>query len=59
MLQGYPYIIDPATRLKGVEKLIDRDQYFVIHAARQSGETVLQRVSNGGGMIIREMALYF
>ncbi|MDR0395399.1 MAG: hypothetical protein LBH77_09600, partial [Tannerella sp.] len=33
------YMIDAATRLQGVEELIDREQYFVIHAARQSGKT--------------------
>ncbi|MDR0732918.1 MAG: hypothetical protein LBF08_02480, partial [Dysgonamonadaceae bacterium] len=33
------YMIDAATRLHGVEELIDRKQYFVIHAARQSGKT--------------------
>ncbi|MDR3365747.1 MAG: ATP-binding protein, partial [Prevotellaceae bacterium] len=33
------YMIDASTRLKGVEQLIDREQYFVIHAARQSGKT--------------------
>ena len=33
------YIIDPATRLHGVEDLIEYGQYFVIHAARQSGKT--------------------
>jgi type II secretory pathway predicted ATPase ExeA len=32
-------MIDAATRLKGVEQLIDMEQYFVIHAARQSGKT--------------------
>jgi hypothetical protein len=32
-------MIDAATRLKGVEQLIDMKQYFVIHAARQSGKT--------------------
>jgi hypothetical protein len=32
-------MIDAATRLQGVEQLIDREQYFVIHAARQSGKT--------------------
>jgi hypothetical protein len=32
-------MIDAATRLQGVEELIDREQYFVIHAARQSGKT--------------------
>ncbi|MDR3198407.1 MAG: AAA-like domain-containing protein, partial [Planctomycetaceae bacterium] len=33
------YMIDAATRLQGVEQLIDEEQYFVIHAARQSGKT--------------------
>ncbi|MDR2627897.1 MAG: AAA-like domain-containing protein, partial [Dysgonamonadaceae bacterium] len=33
------YMIDAATRLQGVEELIDSKQYFVIHAARQSGKT--------------------
>ena len=33
------YMIDASTRLKGVEQLIDRNRYFVIHAARQSGKT--------------------
>ncbi|MDR1632666.1 MAG: AAA-like domain-containing protein, partial [Dysgonamonadaceae bacterium] len=33
------YMIDAATRLHGVEALIDNEQYFVIHAARQSGKT--------------------
>jgi hypothetical protein len=33
------YMINAATRLKGVEQLIDMKQYFVIHAARQSGKT--------------------
>ncbi|MDR0567516.1 MAG: AAA-like domain-containing protein [Prevotellaceae bacterium] len=33
------YMIDASTRLKGVERLIDTEQYFVIHAARQSGKT--------------------
>jgi hypothetical protein len=32
-------MIDAATRLHGVEQLIDEKQYFVIHAARQSGKT--------------------
>jgi type II secretory pathway predicted ATPase ExeA len=32
-------MIDASTRLKGVEQLIDMEQYFVIHAARQSGKT--------------------
>jgi AAA+ ATPase superfamily predicted ATPase len=33
------YMIEASTRLKGVEDLIDMEQYFVIHAARQSGKT--------------------
>ena len=33
------YMIESFTRLKGVKQLIDRKQYFVIHAARQSGKT--------------------
>ena len=33
------YMIEAASRLRGVEQLIDMKQYFVIHAARQSGKT--------------------
>jgi hypothetical protein len=33
------YMIEAASRLSGVERLIDMEQYFVIHAARQSGKT--------------------
>jgi hypothetical protein len=32
-------MIDASTRLQDVEQLIDMEQYFVIHAARQSGKT--------------------
>jgi hypothetical protein len=32
-------MIEASTRLDGVEELIDMNQYFVIHAARQSGKT--------------------
>ncbi|MDR3187889.1 MAG: AAA-like domain-containing protein [Prevotellaceae bacterium] len=32
-------MINASTRLQGVEQLIDMRQYFVIHAARQSGKT--------------------
>ena len=46
-------MIDAATRLHGVEELIDMKQYFVIHAARQSGKTTylqdLTRRLNAGG----------
>ncbi|MDR2665740.1 MAG: ATP-binding protein [Oscillospiraceae bacterium] len=37
------YMIEAASRLSGVERLIDRTQYFVIHAARQSGKTTYLR----------------
>ena len=37
--QAEHYMIDAASRLQGVEQLIDMKQYFVIHAARQSGKT--------------------
>jgi type II secretory pathway predicted ATPase ExeA len=36
-------MIDASSRLKGVEQLIDKEQYFVIHAARQSGKTTYLR----------------
>jgi hypothetical protein len=46
-------MIDASTRLQGVEQLIDSKQYFVIHAARQSGKTTclrdLAQRLNGGG----------
>ena len=47
------YMIDASSRLKGVEELIDMEQYFVIHAARQSGKTtylkdLTQRLNDGG-----------
>ena len=47
------YMIDAATRLHGVEQLIDMNQYFVIHAARQSGKTtylkdLANRLNDGG-----------
>ncbi|MDR1674967.1 MAG: hypothetical protein LBR86_00630 [Tannerella sp.] len=32
-------MIETSTRLHGVEELIAQKQYFVIHAARQSGKT--------------------
>ena len=37
------YMIEAATRLHGVERLIDMEQYFIIHAARQSGKTTYLR----------------
>jgi len=33
------YMIEASTRLTGIQQLIDMKQYFVIHAARQSGKT--------------------
>ena len=33
------YMVEASTRLQGVEQLIEFGQYFVIHAARQSGKT--------------------
>jgi hypothetical protein len=46
-------MIEASTRLEGVEQLIDKGQYFVIHAARQSGKTTylqdLTRRLNKGG----------
>ncbi|MDR3094180.1 MAG: hypothetical protein LBU62_06015, partial [Bacteroidales bacterium] len=33
------YIIDASSRLTGIKDLIDNEQYFVIHAPRQSGKT--------------------
>jgi hypothetical protein len=36
-------MIEASSRLSGVERLIDRAQYFVIHAARQSGKTTYLR----------------
>jgi len=35
------YMIPTRRRLKGLDTLIDQEQYFVIHAARQSGKTTL------------------
>jgi type II secretory pathway predicted ATPase ExeA len=37
------YMIEASSRLSGVERLIDMNQYFVIHAARQSGKTTYLR----------------
>ena len=33
------YMVDPLPRLSGVQKLIDGQHYFVIHAPRQTGKT--------------------
>jgi type II secretory pathway predicted ATPase ExeA len=53
-------MIEASTRLEGVEQLIDKEQYFVIHAARQSGKTTylkdLAKRLNAGG---KYYALYY
>jgi hypothetical protein len=46
-------MIEASSRLRGVEQLIDMKQYFVIHAARQSGKTtylldLTQKLKNEG-----------
>ncbi len=38
---GEHYMLPPQGRSKGLKSLIDAKQYFVIHAARQSGKTTL------------------
>ncbi len=38
---GEHYVLSSADRLREVAELIERRQYFVIHAARQSGKTTL------------------
>lgn len=35
------YMLPPADRLPDVMRLVEREQYFAIHAARQSGKTTL------------------
>ena len=37
------YLLSPIDRLPGVRVPIERDQYFVLHAPRQSGKTTLVR----------------
>ncbi|MDR1407899.1 MAG: ATP-binding protein, partial [Tannerella sp.] len=38
-IEAKHYMIDASSRLRGIVGLIDQEQYFVIHAARQSGKT--------------------
>ncbi|MCP4692813.1 MAG: ATP-binding protein, partial [Desulfobacterales bacterium] len=38
---GEHYMLPARERCQGIPELIDRKQYFVIHAARQSGKTTL------------------
>jgi predicted NACHT family NTPase len=35
------YMLPTQERCQGIMELIDQEQYFVIHAARQSGKTTL------------------
>ena len=57
---GKHYMIPPLERLPDVAMLIDREQSFVIHAARQSGKTTalmaLVRDINAKG---EKRAVYF
>ena len=56
------YMIDPLKRLKSIEKLINKEFYFVIHAPRQSGKTTylhaLTRKLNGDGKYIALMVSF-
>lgn len=38
---GKHYMVDPLTRLREVEDLIEKELYFTIHAPRQTGKTTL------------------
>jgi len=40
---GRHYMLPPTVRLPSVTRLVERDQYFVIHAARQTGKTTAVR----------------
>ncbi|MCP4687314.1 MAG: hypothetical protein GY859_04640 [Desulfobacterales bacterium] len=40
-IQDEHYMLPPIERCRGVLKPIKRKQYFVIHAARQSGKTTI------------------
>jgi hypothetical protein len=50
---GKHYMLDARARCRDLTELIDREQFFVIHAARQSGKTTLlnslERDLNAGG----------
>jgi len=51
--QSDHYMIDADIRLKEVQQLIEQKQYFVIHAARQSGKTtflldLVEKLNNSG-----------
>ena len=50
-------MIEAASRLQGVEQLIDMKQFFFIHAARQSGKTtylkeLAQRLNEAGNYYV-------
>jgi hypothetical protein len=52
-------MIEASTRLNGVETLINMEQYFVIHAARQSGKTTyLQDLTQRLNMVGKYYAIY-
>ena len=40
---GKHYMLPPEHRVRGVQRLIDREEYFVIYAPRQSGKTTVLR----------------
>ena len=71
-IPGRHYMLPALDRLPEVRRLVEDEDYFVVHAPRQTGKTTalnaliaphlmlmafLQRVLNGGGRIVREMAL--
>ncbi len=58
---GEHYLLPTLERCPEIGRLIESKQYFVVHAARQSGKTTLLKALaadvNGGGQIVREYAL--
>ena len=42
-IEGRHYMLPPGDRIKDVHPLIDREEFFVIHAPRQSGKTTFLR----------------
>lgn len=38
-----PYMLSPENRLPNLERYLQRELYFVIHAARQTGKTTMMR----------------
>ena len=46
-IESRHYMMQPSDRIPGVERLVAREQYFVIHAPRQSGKTTfVQTLAN-------------